>query len=117
MALFQGAAAEGDRLIVAVNTDQSVRGLKGDGRPINNQSDRALVVSALAGVDAVVLFDEPTPLELIRAVRPEVLVKGADYSKDQVVGGAEVETWGGRVVLVPLVADKSTTGLVGRIAG
>jgi D-beta-D-heptose 7-phosphate kinase/D-beta-D-heptose 1-phosphate adenosyltransferase len=116
VALFQAAAGEGDRLIVAVNTDRSVRELKGDTRPFNNESDRALVVSAMAGVDAVVLFDEPTPMELIRTVQPDVLVKGADYSKDQVVGAAEVEAHGGRVLLVPLVKDKSTTRLLGRIA-
>jgi D-beta-D-heptose 7-phosphate kinase/D-beta-D-heptose 1-phosphate adenosyltransferase len=115
--LLHRAAREGDRLIVGINTDHSVRGLKGEGRPLNSQEDRALVVSALAAVDAAVLFDQPTPLELIEALHPDVIVKGADYSKEQVVGGAEVESWGGRVVLVPLVKDKSTSGLIGRISG
>ena len=117
VALFHKAAREGDRLVVGINTDRSVRGLKGETRPLNGQDDRALVVSAMAAVDAAVLFDEPTPLELIKALRPDVIVKGADYSKDQVVGGAEVEAWGGRVVLVPLVKDKSTSELLRRISG
>ena len=117
VALFHAAAREGDRLIVGINTDHSVRGLKGEKRPINSEQDRTLVVSAMAAVDAVVLFDEPTPLKLIEALRPDVLVKGADYSKDQVVGGAEVEACGGDVVLVPLVEDKSTSALVSKISG
>jgi len=116
IALLQQAAREGDRLVVGINTDRSVRGLKGDNRPLNGQEDRTLIVAALAAVDAVVLFDEPTPIELIRALRPDVIVKGADYSKDQVVGGAEVESWGGSVVLVPLVENRSTTELVRRIS-
>ena len=111
------AAREGDKLIVGINTDESVRALKGDTRPINGQDDRACVVAALAAVDAVVLFDEETPLELIKALQPDVLVKGADYSKDQVVGAAEVESHGGRVVLVPLTEGKSTSELVRKIAG
>ena len=111
------AAREGDKLIVGINTDKSVRVLKGDARPINGQDDRACVVAALAAVDAVVLFDEETPLELIKALQPDVLVKGADYSKDQVVGATEVESHGGRVVLVPLVEGKSTSDLVRKIAG
>lgn len=111
------AAREGDKLIVGINTDESVRALKGDTRPINGQDDRACVVAALAAVDAVVLFDEETPLELIKALQPDVLVKGADYSKDQVVGAAEVESHGGRVVLVPLIEGKSTSELVRKIAG
>jgi len=117
VALLHRAAREGDRLIVGINTDRSVRGLKGEKRPLNSEEDRALVVSAMAAVDAAVLFDDPTPLELIKALRPDVIVKGADYSKDQVVGGAEVESWGGRVVLVPLVRDRSTSGLIDRISG
>jgi D-beta-D-heptose 7-phosphate kinase/D-beta-D-heptose 1-phosphate adenosyltransferase len=111
------AAREGDKLIVGINTDKSVRMLKGDARPINGQDDRACVVAALAAVDAVVLFDEETPLELIKTLQPDVLVKGADYSKDQVVGATEVESHGGRVVLVPLVEGKSTSELVRKIAG
>jgi D-beta-D-heptose 7-phosphate kinase/D-beta-D-heptose 1-phosphate adenosyltransferase len=111
------AAREGDKLIVAINTDDSVHTLKGDTRPINGQDDRACIIAALAAVDAVILFDEETPLELIKALQPDVLVKGADYSKEQVVGAAEVESHGGRVVLVPLVEGKSTSELVRKIAG
>jgi D-beta-D-heptose 7-phosphate kinase/D-beta-D-heptose 1-phosphate adenosyltransferase len=111
------AAREGDKLIVGINTDKSVRALKGDARPINGQDDRACIIAALAAVDAVILFDDETPLELIKTLRPDVLVKGADYSKDQVVGATEVESHGGRVVLVPIVEGKSTSELVRKIAG
>lgn len=111
------AAREGDKLIVGINTDSSVRALKGDARPINSQDDRACIIAALAAVDAVILFDDETPLELIKALRPDVLVKGADYSKEQVVGATEVESHGGRVVLVPIVQGKSTSELVRKIAG
>ncbi len=111
------AAAEGDRLIVAINTDRSVRALKGDSRPVTGQDDRACVVAALAAVDAVVFFDESTPLNVINKLRPDVLVKGGDYARDGVVGGDEVESWGGRVVLVPLVEGHSTSNLIRKIAG
>lgn len=114
---LQKAAREGGKLIVGINTDNSVRALKGDSRPINGQDDRACIIAALAAVDAVILFDEETPLELINKLRPDVLVKGADYSKDQVVGATEVESYGGRVVLVPIVQGKSTSDLVRKIAG
>ena len=116
VSLLHQAAREGDQLIVGINTDSSMRMLKGDTKPINGEHDRAYIIAALAAVDAVVLFDEQTPLELIKALRPDVLVKGADYSKDQVVGAAEVESHGGRVVLVPLVEGKSTSELVRKIA-
>ncbi len=111
------AAAEGDRLIVAINTDRSARALKGDSRPVTGQNDRACVVAALAAVDAVVFFDESTPLNVINELRPDVLAKGGDYTRDNVVGGDEVESWGGRVVLVPLVEGHSTSNLIRKIAG
>ncbi len=117
VAYLQRAAAAGDRLIVAVNTDRSVREVKGESRPVNAEEDRACVVAALAAVDAVVLFDEPTPLELIQALRPDVLVKGGDYAKDEVVGAADVESWGGEVILVPLVEGRSTSAVIRKIAG
>jgi len=117
VSLLHKAAREGDQLVVGINTDSSVRTLKGDTKPINGEMDRAYIIAALAAVDAVILFNEETPLKLIKALRPDVLVKGADYSKDQVVGAAEVESHGGRVVLVPLVEGKSTSGLVRKIAG
>jgi D-beta-D-heptose 7-phosphate kinase / D-beta-D-heptose 1-phosphate adenosyltransferase len=105
----------GDALVVGVNTDASVRRLKGPGRPLQSELDRAQILASLSCVDAVVLFDEDTPLALIRALRPDVLTKGADYkTKRAVVGWDLVRKWGGRVELVPLVEGRSTTGLVKR---
>ncbi len=118
--LLERAAAEGGDagfLVVALNTDDSVRQLKGAGRPINNETDRARVVGALASVGAVVFFNDETPIKLIEAVKPDVLVKGADYRKDQVVGGDYVEQHGGRVVLIDLVEGKSTTATIGKLRG
>ena len=108
------ARAASDRLVVGLNTDASVRRLKGDGRPVQNQAARAEVLAALAAVDVVVLFDEDTPLELIRRVRPTVLVKGADYRREQVVGREVVEADGGEVILVDLVPGYSTSEIVAR---
>ena len=104
----------GDFLVVGLNSDASVRRLKGPSRPINPAEARAEVLSALKAVDAVTVFDEDTPLELITAIRPDVLVKGGDYRPEQVVGRAEVEAAGGRLVLIPLVEGHSTTTLVHR---
>ncbi len=109
------ARAAGQRLVVGLNTDRSIRALKGESRPIVSQHDRARVLAALAAVDAVVLFDEDTPLSLISAVRPDVLAKGADYREDQVVGAAEVKANGGRVYLVPLEQNQSSTNIIERI--
>ena len=100
--LFQQAAAACDRLIVALNTDASVRRLKGPTRPIQDELSRAMVIGSLSYVDSVILFDEDTPLEMIKALRPDVLVKGADYTEDQVVGGDVVKAAGGRVLLATL---------------
>ena len=118
LALLEAARAEGDALIVGVNTDASARRLaKGPDRPFVPEGERARMVAALACVDCVVLFDEDTPLELIRRLRPDVLVKGADYTRERIVGADLVEGWGGRVVRVPLVAGKSTSDLVRRLRG
>jgi len=114
IALLEQARRAGDRLIVAVNSDRSVKKLKGPDRPLVREQDRAKILAALAAVDAVVVFDESTPLRLIEAVRPDVLVKGGDYCEDEVVGAAEVRGWGGRVELVPLVTGCSTTSLIER---
>jgi D-beta-D-heptose 7-phosphate kinase/D-beta-D-heptose 1-phosphate adenosyltransferase len=114
IALLEQARRLGDRLIVAVNSDKSVRRLKGPDRPLVQEQGRARILAALAAVDAVVVFDESTPLRLIEAIRPDVLVKGGDYTEDKVVGAAEVRGWGGRVELVPLVAGCSTTNLIER---
>ena len=109
------ARALGDVLVVAINSDHSVRGNKGPERPLVSEQDRAEVLAALASVDYVTIFDEPTPRELISRVLPSILVKGADWALDQVAGREEVEADGGRVVSVPLAAGYSTTDLVQRI--
>lgn len=114
---LERARRYGHRLVVGLNTDRSVRALKGPDRPVIREGDRARVLAALASVDAVVLFDEDTPLELIRRLRPDVLAKGADYREEEVVGAAEVKSWGGQVVLVPLVEDRSTSGIIRRLGG
>jgi len=116
VALLEAARAEGSALLVAVNSDASVRRLaKGTGRPLVPDGARARLVAALACVDAVVLFDEETPLALIQLLRPDVLVKGADYAPEQIVGAREVESRGGRVVRVALVPGQSTTELLARL--
>jgi D-beta-D-heptose 7-phosphate kinase/D-beta-D-heptose 1-phosphate adenosyltransferase len=112
---LERARRHGERLVVGLNTDRSVRALKGAGRPLIGEQDRARVLAALAAVDGVVLFDADTPIQLIRVLRPDVLAKGADYREDEVVGAAEVKAWGGQVVLVPLVADRSTSAIVERM--
>ena len=105
----------GNALVVALNTDRSVRRFKGPGRPLVPENDRALVVAALASVDAVTLFDEDTPRELLAALLPDVLVKGGDYGLAEVVGRAEVEAAGGEVRILPLRRGHSTTALARRI--
>jgi D-beta-D-heptose 7-phosphate kinase/D-beta-D-heptose 1-phosphate adenosyltransferase len=112
---LEKARAIGQRLIVGLNTDRSVRAIKGPERPVNHEQDRALVLSSLAAVDAVILFDDETPLALITKIRPDVLAKGADYTIERVVGATEVQSWGGEVALVPLVAGLSTTNLISRL--
>ena len=115
VALLRHARSLGHLLVVGLNSDRSVRTLKGDGRPVQSADARAIVLAALADVSAVVVFDEETPLELIRALKPDVLVKGGDYTKDQVVGRDVVEKEGGRVVLVPLVPGASTSAILSRL--
>lgn len=114
--LLASARAGCDRLIVGLNDDASVGRLKGAGRPVQTEDARAMVLGALAGVDLVVLFDEDTPLHLIEAVSPDVLFKGADYHREEVVGGDFVEARGGRVVLIPLAPGHSTTATIARMA-
>ncbi len=108
------ARSLGDALVVGVNTDASVRRLKGAGRPVNGEEDRAVVLAGLETVDAVVPFDEDTPLELIRALLPDFLVKGGDYSVDTIVGAREVIDAGGEVVVAPLLPGRSTTSILER---
>ena len=110
--ILVAARAFGDALVVGVNTDASVKRLKGPTRPVRNERERVLVLAALEAVDAVVLFDEDTPLELIRALMPDVLVKGGDYTRETVVGAKEVIDNGGEVVIVPLTPGHSTTATV-----
>jgi D-beta-D-heptose 7-phosphate kinase/D-beta-D-heptose 1-phosphate adenosyltransferase len=112
--LLEAARRKGDRLIVALNSDASVRQVKGPLRPIVGEPERARILAALSAVDAVIVFNESTPLKLIEAIRPDVLVKGGDYCEEAVVGAREVRAWGGRVELIPLVEGISTTRLIAR---
>ncbi|HWT29083.1 MAG TPA: D-glycero-beta-D-manno-heptose-7-phosphate kinase, partial [Methylophilaceae bacterium] len=105
---LEAARKTGDRLILGLNTDRSVSALKGPTRPVIHEADRARVLAALEAVDAVILFDEDTPLQLIEAVKPDVIVKGSDYTEDQVVGGQQVRSWGGKIALIPIVPGRST---------
>ena len=116
--VLEAARREGAALVVGVNSDRSARDLgKESERPLVGEADRARIVGALAAVDCVVLFDEPTPLALIQALQPDVLVKGGDYSADTIVGADLVRARGGRVVIVPLLPNRSTTQLVARVRG
>jgi D-beta-D-heptose 7-phosphate kinase/D-beta-D-heptose 1-phosphate adenosyltransferase len=102
----------GDKVIIGLNSDASVRALKGPTRPLVSEGERARVLAALGAIDAVIIFDQPTPLELIQAVRPDVLVKGGDYTASTIVGAEDVVTWGGRVEIVPTVTGASTTNTI-----
>jgi D-beta-D-heptose 7-phosphate kinase/D-beta-D-heptose 1-phosphate adenosyltransferase len=104
-----------DRLVVGLNTDASVREQKGPQRPVNDEAARAAVLAGLSAVDAIVLFSDPTPLHLIEALRPDVLVKGSDYAEGDIVGAPEVRSWGGRVLRAPVLEGYSTTDILGRI--
>ena len=110
-----GARSLGDALLVAVNSDRSVRALKGAGRPLMNQDERAEVLAALAAVDFVTVFDEESPRRLIAELLPDVLVKGGDYALDEIHGREEVEAAGGRVLALPFVEGASTTGIIERV--
>lgn len=112
---LQKSRAQGSLLVVGVNSDASVRRYKGPNRPINTQKDRLEVLAALECVDYVVLFGEDTPLNLIKAIKPDVLVKGADWKKEDIVGASEVESWGGQVRRIRFVQGKSTTGTIEKI--
>jgi D-beta-D-heptose 7-phosphate kinase/D-beta-D-heptose 1-phosphate adenosyltransferase len=110
------AAKEADFLIVGVNSDKSTKRLKGENRPVNDEASRLLLLASLMVVDAVVLFDEDTPLELIKAIKPDVLVKGGDYTLEQIVGAKEVMASGGKVIINPIVPGFSTTSLLEKIS-
>ena len=115
IAVLAKAASFADMLIVGINSDASVKKLKGESRPVNHEQSRALLLAALIMVDAVVIFDEETPLELIKKIRPDVLVKGGDYTIDTIVGSKEVFANGGRVEIIPLEEGFSTTGIIEKI--
>ncbi len=106
----------GDSLVVAINTDASVKRLKGPARPVRHEADRAYVLAGLEAVDVVVMFDEDTPLELILALRPDVLAKGGDYTEASVAGAREIKDWGGEVVIVPLTPGQSTTSIIEKLS-
>jgi D-beta-D-heptose 7-phosphate kinase/D-beta-D-heptose 1-phosphate adenosyltransferase len=115
LALLEAARAEGDRLVVAINSDASVVAIKGLSRPVTPEAERAETLLALEAVDRVVVYDEPTPIAVIRALLPDVLVKGADWPLDQIVGREDVEGAGGRVVRVEILPGRSTSGILERI--
>jgi rfaE bifunctional protein nucleotidyltransferase chain/domain len=110
-----GARSHGDALVVGVNGDDSVRRLKGPERPVRTEAERAYVLAALAAVDAVVVFGEDTPLELVRVLEPDVIVKGGDYSESTIVGAKEVRARGGHVVVIPLTPGQSTTSIIEKL--
>lgn len=113
--LLLTAAEQGHKLVMGLNTDASVKRLKGEQRPLNDEFSRALIIASQLYVDAVVLFDEDTPLELIQIIKPDVLVKGGDYTPETVVGNDFVRSYGGNVVIVPTVEGFSTTAIINRM--
>lgn len=115
VSILDAARREGAALVVGVNSDASVQRLKGPSRPVRTSAERALVLSALEAVDAVIVFDEDTPLEVVTAIEPDVIVKGGDYTPDTIVGADVVTARGGRVVVIPLVEGQSTTSTIERM--
>lgn len=114
---LEAAKKRGDKLILGLNTDRSVSAIKGPARPVVNESDRARVLAALESVDAVILFDEDTPIKLIHVIKPNVIAKGSDYTADEVVGGKEVKSWGGEIALINLVEGRSTSNIIQKLNG
>lgn len=117
MSYLLKASSFGDKLIIGLNTDTSVKKLKGPERPINSEDNRALILSSLFFVDAVILFEEETPLQLIKQIMPDVLVKGGDYKIENIVGAKEVSDNGGQVMIVDFLNGYSSTALINKIAG
>ena len=115
--ILVGARRCGDALVVGLNSDASVRRLKGPERPIRSEGERAYVLAALEAVDCVVVFDADTPIDLVEALRPDVLVKGGDYTEATIVGAAEVRRWGGDVRVIPLTPGQSTTNIIQTLRG
>ena len=114
--ILTAARQSADALIVGVNSDESVRRLKGPTRPIRTDAERSYVLAGLECVDLVVVFPEDTPLNLVKLLRPDVIVKGGDYSEGTIVGATEVKSWGGRVVVVPLTPGHSTTNIIRKLS-
>jgi len=112
---LEKAKSRADVLIIGLNSDNSVRRLKGEGRPYISQDDRAYILSRLEAVDIVCIFDQDTPVELLQRVKPDYLLKGADYTPEQIVGRDFVESYGGKVLTVPLVKGKSSSSIIGKI--
>lgn len=113
--ILLGARRQGDALVVGINSDASVRRLKGPERPVRTEAERGYVLASLAMVDAVVVFEQDTPLDLILRLRPDVLVKGGDYTEATIVGAREVRSWGGEVAVIPLTPGQSTTSIIERL--
>jgi D-beta-D-heptose 7-phosphate kinase/D-beta-D-heptose 1-phosphate adenosyltransferase len=111
------ARSRGDALVVGLNSDDSVRRLKGPERPVRSESERAYVLAALEAVDAVVVFEQDTPLDLVKTLRPDVIAKGGDYSESTIVGAREVREWGGQVEIIPLTPGQSTTSIIEKLSG
>jgi D-beta-D-heptose 7-phosphate kinase/D-beta-D-heptose 1-phosphate adenosyltransferase len=114
--ILTAARASADALVVGINSDDSVRRLKGPTRPVRTDAERAYILGALECVDLVVIFPDDTPLNLVSHLRPDVIVKGGDYSEDTIVGAAEVKSWGGRVLIVPLTPGHSTTAIIRKLS-
>ncbi len=115
--IVTSARACGDFLVMGLNSDSSVRRLKGPGRPVRTESERAYVLAALEAVDAVVIFEQDTPLELVLTLRPDVIAKGGDYEEETIVGAREVKSWGGEVRVIPLTPGQSTTSIIEKLSG
>ena len=114
--VLTAARAKGDALVVGLNTDASVKRLKGPDRPVRNEFERAYVVAGLEAVDCVVLFDQDTPLEIVLALKPDVIVKGGDYAENTIVGASEIKSWGGEVAVIPLTPGQSTTSIIEKLS-
>ena len=114
--ILTAARESADALVVGINSDDSVRRLKGPTRPVRTDAERAYILGALECVDLVVIFPDDTPLNLVSHLRPDIIVKGGDYSEDTIVGAAEVKSWGGRVLIVPLTPGHSTTAIIRKLS-